>query len=60
MADNADNKDHDIPEGFELVSEDEIVRRLGFRLVGDRKQIAEDEEFMRMMRGKGFGDWERG
>ncbi len=60
MPDATDNKDPKIPEGFELVSEEEYVRRLGFRLVGDRQQIAEDERFMKLMRARGFGNWERG
>ncbi len=63
MPDDTDNKDPEspeIPEGFELITEEEHVRRLGFRLCGDRQQIAEDEEFMRKMRGRGYSSWERG
>lgn len=35
------------PAGFEWVSADEFVRRLGFRLLGDREQAFEDHQFMK-------------
>ena len=60
MPDDTNNKDPEIPEGYELITEEEHVRRLGFRIRGDRQQIAEDEQFMRKMRGRGFSSWERG
>ncbi len=60
MPDDTNNKDPEIPEGYELITEEEHVRRLGFRIRGDRQQIAEDEKFMRKMRGRGFSSWERG
>ena len=35
------------PAGFEWVSADEFVRRLGFRFRGDPEQAFEDDEFMK-------------
>lgn len=48
------------PPGFDWVTDEELARRLGFRICGDRRQIAEDAAHMASLRQRGFENWERG
>lgn len=49
-----------LPDGFELLDPEQVARRLGFRIVGDRQQIGDDAAHMQDLRNRGFENWETG